>query len=60
MKKNAFVTEFRAKCSYIDVENSILSYFFDNFYSKKYSLEKNLDICKDYILSQDLEDEIVE
>lgn len=60
MKKNDFISEFRAKYSYISVENFVIGSFFDNFYSENCSLEINFDRCQDYILSQGLEDEVVE
>lgn len=66
MKKEEFIQAFQQQYSgYICVSNEVVGDFYDTFYqqgtkNRGYTDEGILDLCKDYILSQGLEEEVVE
>ena len=65
MKKEEFIQAFQQQYGgYICVSNEVVGDFYDKFYqqgikNRGYTNEGVLDLCKDYILSQGLEAEVV-
>ena len=66
MEKEEFIQAFQQQYGgYICVSNEVIGDFYDRFYqqgtkNRGYTDEGILDLCKDYILSQGLEEEVVE
>ena len=62
MKKEEFIQTFQQQYGgYICVSNEVVGDFYDEYYHDlKTSDSSILDLCKDYILSQGLAEEVVE
>lgn len=69
MKKEEFIWAFHQQYGYICVSDEVVGNFYDTFYQIYHNVNKNgrcytndciLDLCKDFILSQNLVEEVVE